>query len=335
MWKNCHTTDHNWFKESMFQFGRFNVSKLPEDHHELMAMCAPRALLVTGNTDYEWLANPSCYVSARAAHKVYKTFGIGDRFGFYIDGGHGHCSIPNSQRSAIEAFVDKFLLGDTTANTNITVHPFDCIDDSRWFAWWGTGNPVFSPEDSLDNDIQRLYFEPECETVGSHWEIHTDRNASNGKYVTVRPDLESLSEAPVSNEARISINFTADSTTIYFVYARVNFPTGNDDSFWLRVDDGAYEMFNYLGTSGWNWVRLSSSNLTAGDHTLAIGYRENRALIDKICISTSSKLPEGMGKEVENLCDPTGVGNSLEMSECFSLKLTHLQAKYQMRSFEN
>ncbi|MEJ7589475.1 MAG: hypothetical protein WKI04_18130 [Ferruginibacter sp.] len=116
-------TDYRWFRDSMRQFAGTNVSKLPHDHHELMAMVAPRALLVTGNTDFEWLANPSAYVFARAGHEVWKTFGIGDRFGFYIDGGHNHCAVPASQVPAVQAFVDKFLVGDTTVNTNITTHP--------------------------------------------------------------------------------------------------------------------------------------------------------------------------------------------------------------------
>lgn len=140
-------TSRVWFLESMFQFSGENVSKLPMDHHELMAMVAPRALLVLGNPDYVWLAEESGYVSSRAAHEVWKTFGIGDRFGFSIVAGHGHCRLPNSQRPQVEAFVDKFLLGDMAAKTEVTVHPYDFVDYSRWFKWWGTGNPVLpAPE---------------------------------------------------------------------------------------------------------------------------------------------------------------------------------------------
>jgi dienelactone hydrolase len=93
------STSNQWFKNDMFQFAGANVPRLPHDHHELMAMVAPRALLVTGNTDYMWLANPSCYVSARATKEVYNTFGIGDRFGFYIDGGHGVDNQPKDKGS--------------------------------------------------------------------------------------------------------------------------------------------------------------------------------------------------------------------------------------------
>ena len=103
-------TSYDWFAGQMRQFASDNGYKLPTDHHELMAMVAPRALLVTGNTDFYWLSNRSNYVSARATQRIYKTWGIGDRFGFYIDGGHGHCAVPATQVPAIAAFLDKLAL---------------------------------------------------------------------------------------------------------------------------------------------------------------------------------------------------------------------------------
>jgi hypothetical protein len=136
-------TDYNWFAGQMRQFSGDNGYKLPTDHHELMAMVAPRALLETANTDFYWLSNRSNYISARAAQQVYNTLGIGDRFGFYIDGGHGHCATLPAEAPAIAAFVDKFLLGDATANTNVEVNPYPKLDYSRWTAWWGRQDPTF------------------------------------------------------------------------------------------------------------------------------------------------------------------------------------------------
>src|SRR5207253_458890 len=110
------------------------------DHHELMALVAPRALLETGNTGFNWLSNRANYVSARAAQQIYNTLGIADRFGFIIDGGHNHCAVPDSQVPPMQAFVNKFMLGDAAANTNVEVHPYGSMDYSRWTAWWGTNN---------------------------------------------------------------------------------------------------------------------------------------------------------------------------------------------------
>jgi hypothetical protein len=136
-------TSYEWFAGQMRQFSGDNGYKLPTDHHELMALVAPRALLETGNTDFYWLSNRSNYISARATQQVYNTFGIGDRFGFYIDGGHGHCATLPAEAPAIAAFVDKFLLGNATANTNVEVNPYPTLDYSRWTAWWGKQDPNF------------------------------------------------------------------------------------------------------------------------------------------------------------------------------------------------
>lgn len=139
-------TSYDWFGGQMHQFAGENVFKLPVDHHELEAMVAPRALLETGNTDYYWLSNRSNYVSARATQRIYDTLGIGDRFGFYIDSGHSHCATLPAESPAIAAFVDKFMLGQSDANTDVEVTPFPNLDYSRWTWWWRhgqSGYPAF------------------------------------------------------------------------------------------------------------------------------------------------------------------------------------------------
>lgn len=164
-------TNYDWFAGQMHQFAGANVYKLPDDHDELMAMVAPRALLETGNTNNYWLSNGANYVSARATQRIYNTLGIGDRFGFYIDGGHAHCAMLPAELPAVASFVDKFLLGQA-AETDVEVYPngpgqpatppsgdyqttitypdypyyFPTMDYQRWTGWWGSSNPEF-PDD--------------------------------------------------------------------------------------------------------------------------------------------------------------------------------------------
>ncbi|HET9504164.1 MAG TPA: Ig-like domain-containing protein [Hymenobacter sp.] len=287
-------TDYRWFKDDMQQFAGANVAKLPHDHHELMAMIAPRALLVTGNTDFEWLANPAAYVSARAAHEVWKQFGIGDRFGFYIDGGHNHCAVPAAQQPAMEAFVDKFLLGNTSVNTSITVHPYPTLDYQRWYKWWGTANPVL-PAEPLG---KRIWLDAECATVGSDWQIVADTAAAHGKYVVVN-GLNSTATAPAAS-GTVVFAFTVDSAATYNIAARLNCPTANDDSYWVKLDNGAFTSVNGLTTSGWQWTRLTSGTLGVGPHTLTIGYREDGAQLDKVLVTTSNAIITGKGPDAEN-----------------------------------
>lgn len=150
-------TDGSWFMQGMkTQFAGDRVYKLPHDHHELMALVAPRALLVTGNTDFTWLSNRANYVSSRAAKAVYETLGVGDRFGFYIDGGHGHCAVPDAQVPVISAFVDKFLLG-RDANTSVAVYPqtpaFTDLDYASWMPWSDRTPPTFQSLTASPDEI--------------------------------------------------------------------------------------------------------------------------------------------------------------------------------------
>jgi hypothetical protein len=122
-----------WYYQGLSQFN-YAVTKLPYDHHELMAMVAPRALFVLGNPPYEWLAEESGHVACKAAYEVWKSLGVPDRFGFSKVGGHDHCQLPNSQTPEVVAFVEKFLLGNERANTNISTSPYN-PDLSRWITW--------------------------------------------------------------------------------------------------------------------------------------------------------------------------------------------------------
>jgi hypothetical protein len=310
-------TSHLWFIEDLFQFSNA-VSKLPYDHHELMAMIAPRALLCLGNPPYVWLAEESGYVSCRAAHEVWKTFGIPERFGYSIVGGHDHCFLADVQRIAVEAFVEAFLLDDATANTDITTHTYDYVDYSRWYEWWGTGDPVFPDRNTGENQI--IYFESECATVGKNWRKSRYGPASNGYYVVVRSDTQSVATAPTSSDDHIYISFTVDKDTTYHVFGRVYCPTDNDDSYWIKMDNGSFTLASGLVTSMYDWKIINSYPLTAGEHTLTIAYCENGAILDKICVSSYAYAPEGMGAEAENICNPASVGKLMEIIDGYTLR---------------
>jgi hypothetical protein len=91
--------------------------------------------------------------------------------------------------------------------------------------------------------------------------------------------------------------------TKYYLFARVNCPSANDDSYYMKIDDGPFVTVNGLGTVGWQWYPLTkfwsavgqTTELTAGDHTLTITYREDGALLDKICITSYIYGPYELG----------------------------------------
>ena len=121
--ENLDKTDYHWFLESQLEnFHGDSVYQLPYDQHELCALVCPRALLLLGNPDYKWLADDAMLVSAQAAKKVWERFGIADRMGWSIVGGHGHCQLPECQWPEVLAFIDKFLLGKDTNTNDIRVY---------------------------------------------------------------------------------------------------------------------------------------------------------------------------------------------------------------------
>ncbi|MBC6605740.1 T9SS type A sorting domain-containing protein [Hymenobacter sp. BT188] len=314
--ENLGATDYRWFKDDMKQFSEKNVAKLPHDHHELMAMIAPRALLVTGNTDFEWLANPSAYVSARAAHEVWKTFGIGDRFGFYIDGGHNHCAIPATQQPAIEAFVDKFLLGNPNVNTNITTHPYPALDYQRWYKWWGTGNPVL-PLEPLG---KRLWLEAECATVGPSWSVVTDSEASNEKYAQVKSGLSSPATPPADASAYLVLPFTIDSAATYNLLARQAVTAGEEYGYWVKIDNENFQSIGSQlvanggfesGLTGWRTVNSSGATISA--NTVAAEAHSGSGSM-KVVNPTAQPANNQWRVQVSSASFPTTIGKQYTIS---------------------
>lgn len=144
-------TDGNWFKQD-FQsnFSGNNCYKLPYDHHELIAMCCPRAVLILGNPDYTWLADESGYVSSVAAREIWSRFGIEDRMGYSFMGGHDHCSLPSTQYTEVRNFIKRFMLDDTDADTDVQIAPkFKNTDAEKWFDSWSDVTTAFDPSTGI------------------------------------------------------------------------------------------------------------------------------------------------------------------------------------------
>jgi len=84
--------------------------KLPSDHHELIAMIAPRAVLMIESTLIPRMGAEAARVDALAAREVWKALGVPDRMGV-TEENVGHCQWHPGFTSDLEAFLDKFILG--------------------------------------------------------------------------------------------------------------------------------------------------------------------------------------------------------------------------------
>ncbi|MDR1783573.1 MAG: T9SS type A sorting domain-containing protein [Dysgonamonadaceae bacterium] len=304
--ENLGATDHNWFAEQMFRFSGENVSKLPIDHHELMAMVAPRALLVTGNTGQVWLADESGYVASRATKSIYTTLGIGDRFGMLNIGGHSHCAFPTAERAALEAFVDKFLVGNSSVNTDdYFIHNYSDVDYARWYRYWGTNESTDLPEVDVSG-FKFIYLEAENAEVGSLFSIIDDDEAMGGQYVNLPKQLSNLSVASTDPKDQIVFKFTiTEEAPKYTVFALLNCATADDDSYFVKLDNGSFSNINGLATQGWMWLQIVSfNNLALGEHTLTFAAREDGTNMDRIAITNGPYKPNGKGGKAVNNIPP-------------------------------
>jgi hypothetical protein len=129
--EKINNTNGAWFLPSMKMLDPY---RLPHDHHELIAMIAPRAVIALGNPEYEWLGDESGYKSMMAAKEVFKALGVESNIGFDFTGDHRHCAAPTQQQQSTTAFVNRFLKGMSSTATNIAIEPAGNGFDLNWMS---------------------------------------------------------------------------------------------------------------------------------------------------------------------------------------------------------
>ena len=320
-WEGHTNTDGSWFKESFKrgknpEFDKNKVFYLPYDHHELVALCCPRGLLMLGNPDYIWLADGSGYVSMEAARKVWERYGIADRCGFSIIGGHGHCSLPNNQYDVVGAYLDKFLLGlDVDLNTidNYNVAPIYTEGGSRataledlgqWMDWWESADhkaPLL-PSNKATTAMSLGFPETMMTTPTTDWVLEDDETVQTGTKIA-RAEVKNTTCPEDKNQA-LHYTFTVDKQQPFFVYGYVNCAKSTNDAVFIGFDDQPAFNSNGAITKGeWAWKNLYAllgaadktsmdNQLAAGEHTLHIYTKEKDYKIGAICVSNIEKLDD-------------------------------------------
>jgi hypothetical protein len=144
--------------------------------------------------------------------------------------------------------------------------------------------------------------------VGASWEKIVDDDASNQAYVGAFPGTENLDAPSEAVADQIRIVFTVTEETEYRVWGRVSTPSGDDDSFWVKMDDADWVLWEHIPNgAGWHWDDVHGADpadavsyqLTAGEHTLSVCMREEGALLDKVLIANTGLAPVGNGGTAE------------------------------------
>lgn len=309
-WENLDNTDYSWFMQSLKDnFSQDKTFRLPYDHHELVALCCPRAVLLLGNPSQKWLGDGSGYVSMNAARKVWKQFGVEDRCGYSIIGGHNHCQLPASQNADVEAYLDRFLLGNENVNTVIMKAP-DYVDGGanatalvelgQWMDWWGGDSIPRLPNGKPD---AALFFGnyAQVDYELSDFVLEDDPTAPGGKSFRATVDNATY---PVSKDKAIKFTFNVKTKQNFYIYTYVNCAKSANDAFYIAFDDNTPMVSNGASTRGdWQWKSLQAllgatdktafvKNLAPGEHTAYIYAKEAGAKIGLICVSNIETLNE-------------------------------------------
>ena len=192
-----------------------------------------------------------------------------------------------------EAMQERFLYQNDWLHLNAEGYATmgGCVDLSLF-----TKTDPLADDDEVDDYGQAIWMEAEqlrTATVGTAFSVVADAAASAGEYLLTVDNI--VNAAPADSAHMLAARFDIASPDTYYIYARVNCPTWDDDSYWIGLDGPMTRFANGLQCGSWDWKQIYSGFLSAGSHVLAIGGREDGAGIDKLCIATNPEPPTGMG----------------------------------------
>lgn len=136
-------------------------------------------------------------------------------------------------------------------------------------------------------------------------EIGSDSLASGGSFISV-PTGALKNDTPDSTTMGIaSALFDVTQGGTYTIFGRVFTTIEDDDSFWVRIDTGAWIQWNNLPKGAWTWddvhdtVQLDQTvtfELSPGQHTLTVMYREAGGRLDQLVVTNDPAFdPMGAG----------------------------------------
>jgi hypothetical protein len=131
------TEAQGWFG-SVFNNYRNNVNEIPVDTHSLVAMYAPRGLLVLDNSRIGELGSSAQHAATAAAAEVYKALGVEKNIAYH--GGnpsdpHEHCGFYQTQVPALQRAIKAHLTRTAAADGKIEPQPAGTADLPEWIDW--------------------------------------------------------------------------------------------------------------------------------------------------------------------------------------------------------
>lgn len=124
-----------WYGDA---FGSFtsNPNSFPLDTHSLVAMVAPRGLLIMDNPHIANLGPRSAHVAALAGAEVYKALGADDAITYHSNVADGsHCANRGEWTAPLRANIRKFLKGESASTGEINARSNASGNLNDWRDW--------------------------------------------------------------------------------------------------------------------------------------------------------------------------------------------------------
>lgn len=157
------------------------------------------------------------------------------------------------------------------------------------------GTVTVSLEDTNKPASTNLFIEAESGTLVAPMTFTANASARGGQ----------VARSPTGDSGTASIGFTVAAGT-YTVWCRVLCPDGGTDSFYVRLNSGAEEIYSAardtngvnVFSSNFQWTKLNGATVgpprlitvPAGTHSLHFRAREANTLLDTICLTTNASF---------------------------------------------
>ena len=146
-----------------------------------------------------------------------------------------------------------------------------------------TVSPTVPPTSGLleaESAVSQVEFSP--------FVVGSNGSASQGEFIHA-PGNNSKSVVP--SNGNINYVFNLDSAGDTELTARVLADNTSDNSIWLKMDSGAWQpwYFNDISSS-WQEVSRSFPNLSSGEHTVTVAYREGGTKLDWFEVVNTSNI---------------------------------------------
>lgn len=209
--------------------------------------------------------------------------------------------------------------GKYVAGTEISLLATPTSDNWMFDSWSGdissTSNPLSFSIDSdisltanflqtnsgtVDDPGNTLCIEAESASDQNNFSPFTveDNDDACGGQCIVSPSTSYTSG--VASDGNLEYEFEITEAGVYYAWFRLICPSGEEDSYWIKMDDGDYIRFNEITKStDWIWEQVydvdnndayMTCDLTEGTHTLTVVYREMNARLDKILITDNADI---------------------------------------------